>query len=381
MSPAVGVWGVGTSHFGRFPDQRVETLAWEAIGEAIEAAGVSPGDIDAVFVGTVFGPPGVGIRVLRGTGIGGVPVVHLEAACASGTAAFHEAVQAVASGRYGTVLAFGVEHLSSLFSSGAIVPEATDADGAAGLPLPGLYALGAQRYMAVHGATAEQLARVAVKNKAHGALNPRAHLGRKGPPSLDDVMSSKMIAEPLTVLQCCPTTDGAGAAVIGPARPGDVRVLSSSLVSGKPWDQRSDEIWGVAPVQRAAEQAFGAAGVDPSDVHVLEVHDAFTIGEIVTVEALGLCKPGEGAELAVSGHTALGGAQPVNPSGGLLSRGHPLGATGLAQLAEIVWQLQGRAGERQVAGAELGLVETLGGAASGMDGNAAVVALLTSSTT
>jgi acetyl-CoA C-acetyltransferase len=122
------------------------------------------------------------------------------------------------------------------------------------------------------------------------------------------------------------------------------------------------------------------AGVDPSDVDVLEVHDAFTIGEIVTLEALGLCKPGEGADLAVSGHSALGGRQPVNPSGGLLSRGHPLGATGLGQLAEIVWQLQGQAGDRQVAGARLGLVETLGGAASGMDGNAAVVALLTSST-
>jgi acetyl-CoA C-acetyltransferase len=376
----VGVWGVGTSHFGRFPDQRVETLAWEAIGEAMTAAGVTADDIDAVFVGTVFGPPGVAIRVLRGTGIGGVPVVTIEAACASGTAAFHEAAQAVASGRYGTVLAFGVEHLSSLFT-GAIVPEATDADGAAGLPLPGLYALGAQRYLAVHGATVEQLAQVAVKNKAHGVRNPRAHLGRassSGAPSLDEVLASKMIAEPLTLLQCCPTTDGAAAAVLGRARAGDVRVLSSALVSGRPWDQRSDEIWGVAPVRRAADEAFSAAGVEAEDVDVLEVHDAFTIGEIVTLEALGLCKPGEGAELAVSGHTALGGRQPVNPSGGLLSRGHPLGATGLAQLAEIVWQLRGEAGDRQVPGARIGLVETLGGAASGMDGNAAVVALLSS---
>ncbi|HVW34090.1 MAG TPA: thiolase family protein [Acidimicrobiia bacterium] len=378
MTRAVGVRGVGTSSFGRFPDQRVESLAWEAIGEALQAAGAAAPDIDAVFVGTVFGPPGVGIRVLRGTGIGGVPVLHIEAACASGTAAFHEAVQAVAAGRYGTVLAFGVEHLSSLFPSGAIVPEATDADGAAGLPLPGLYALGAQRYMAVHGATPAQLAQVAVKNKAHGALNPRAHLGRQGPPALADVLGSKMIADPLTVLQCCPTTDGAAAAVIGPARPGDVTVRATALVSGMPWDQRHDEIWGVAPVQRAAERAFGAAGVDPADVDVLEVHDAFTIGEVVTLEALGLCKPGEGADLAPSGHTALGGRQPVNPSGGLLSRGHPLGATGLAQVAEITWQLQGRAAARQVAGARLGLVETLGGAASGMDGNAAVVALLES---
>ena len=374
MNRSVSVWGVGTSAFGRFPDRRVEALAWEAIGEAMTAAGVGPKDIDAVFVGTVFGPPGVAIRVLRGTGIGGVPVVTIEAACASGTAAFHEAVTAVAGSRYERVLAFGVEHLSSLFS-GAIIPEATDAEGAAALPLPGLYALQAQHYLAQYGATVEQLAQVAVKNKGHGTLNPRAHLGVKVP-TLDEVLASKMIAEPLTLLQCCPTTDGSAAAVIGPARAGDVQVLSSTLVSGKPWDHTSTEVWGAAPVARAAAQAFSAAGVTPGDVDVLEVHDAFTIGEIVTVEALGLCGPGEGADLACSGHTALGGKQPVNPSGGLLSRGHPLGATGLAQLAEVVWQLRGEAGSRQIPDARLGLVETLGGAASGMDGNAAVVSIL-----
>lgn len=369
----VGIWGVGTSTFGRFPEHRIESLAWEAIGEAMTTAGVAPGDIDAVFVGTVFGPPGVAIRVLRGTGIGGVPVLTVEAACASGTAAYHEAVAAVASGRYHNVLAFGVEHLSSLFT-GAIIPEASDAEGAASLPLPGLYALQAQNYLARHGATPEQLAAVAVKNKANGVLNPRAHLGKAL--TLEEVLGSKMICEPLTLLQCCPTTDGAAAAVIGPARGGDVRVLASSLVSGRPWDHTSDDVWGAAPVKRAAADAFGQAGVTPADVDVLEVHDAFTIGEVVTLEALGLCGPGEAAGLAVSGHTALGGRQPVNPSGGLLSRGHPLGATGLAQLAEIVWQLQGKAGDRQVPGARLGLVETLGGAASGMDGNAAVVTLL-----
>jgi acetyl-CoA C-acetyltransferase len=271
------------------------------------------------------------------------------------------------------VLAFGVEHLSSLFT-GAIIPEASDAEGAASLPLPGLYALQAQHYLARYGATAEQLASVAVKNKQHGVRNPRAHLTTA--PTLDEVMASKMIAEPLTLLQCCPTTDGAAAAVVGPARSGDVRVLASTLVSGRHWDHTSDDVWGAAPVRRAAADAFATAGAGPADVDVLEVHDAFTIGEVVTLEALGLCGPGEGAGLAGSGHTALGGRQPVNPSGGLLSRGHPLGATGLAQLAEIVWQLQGQAGARQVPGARLGLVETLGGAASGMDGNAAVVTLL-----
>ncbi len=187
-----------------------------------------------------------------------------------------------------------------------------------------------------------------------------------------------MIAEPLTLLQCCPTTDGAGALVVSTPRgaANEVKVLASTLVSGAVWDHRNPEEWGRRCVARAAEPAYAEAEVKPSEVDVLEVHDAFTIGEIITLEALGIAPEGEGAQLAPSGHTAVGGAQPVNPSGGLLSRGHPLGATGTAQLAEIVWQLRGEAGDRQVDGAEIGLVETMGGAAAGMDGNACVVTLL-----
>jgi acetyl-CoA C-acetyltransferase len=157
---------------------------------------------------------------------------------------------------------------------------------------------------------------------------------------------------------------------------GPVRVRSSALASGVAWDHRSDDLWGSACVRRAARAAMGAAGVGPGDVDVVEAHDAFTIGEVATLEALGLAAPGKGADLAVSGRSALGGEQPVNPSGGLLSRGHPLGATGLAQVAELCWQLTGRAGDRQVPGARTALVETMGGGASGVDGNACVVAVL-----
>lgn len=373
----VVIRGVGTSHYGRFPERRVESLAWDAILEAMTDAGTEAGEIDAVFVGSVFGPPGIATRTLRGIGIGGVPVLTIEAACASGTAAYHEAVESVALGRYGCVLVFGIEHLSSLFTSGAIVPEASDAEGRAGLPLPGLYALQAQRYMAQFGATAEQIADVAVKNKTHGLKNPRAQLKNEAP-TLAQVLGSRRIADPLTFLQCCPVSDGAGALIVGTSkqRPGEVRVLASSLASGCLWDHRSPDFWGEAPVRRAAQAAFAQAGLGPRDVDVLEVHDSFTIGEILTLEALGLCERGEGAELAPSGHTRMGGAQPVNPSGGLLSRGHPLGATGTAQLAEIVWQLRGMAGARQVPDPALGLVETMGGGAAGMEGNAAVVTLL-----
>lgn len=148
------------------------------------------------------------------------------------------------------------------------------------------------------------------------------------------------------------------------------------MVSGALWDQRSEDVWGFASVARAAEKAFAQADRTPQEIDVLEVHDAFTIGEIITLEALGIAPRGKGAELAPSGHTTRGGAQPVNPSGGLLSRGHPLGATGMAQLAEIAWQLRGQAGPRQVARHRVGLVETMGGGAAGMDGNACVVTIL-----
>ena len=373
----VVIRGVGTSAYGRFPERRVESLAWDAILEAMQDAGAETAEIEAVFVGSVFGPPGIATRTLRGIGIGGVPVLAIEAACASGTAAYHEAVEAVALGRYSCVLVFGVEHLSSLFASGAIVPEATDCEGRAGLPLPGLYALQAQRYIAQYGATAEQIADVAVKNKTHGLRNPRAQL-KSAAPTLEQVMASRKIAEPLTFLQCCPVSDGAGAMIVGTAkgRAGEVRVLASAMASGGLWDHRSADFWGDAPVRRAANAAYAQAGLRPADVDVLEIHDSFTIGEVLTLEALGLCKAGEGAQLAPSGHTRMGGSQPVNPSGGLLSRGHPLGATGTAQIAEIVWQLRGMAGERQVANSKLGMVETMGGGAAGMEGNASVVTLM-----
>lgn len=370
------VWGVGTSSFGHFPERRVESLAWEAAAEAVRDADITPSEIDAIVVGSVFGPPGVAARIQRGLGIARVPVWTVENACASGTSAYHEAVEAVRLGRFRCVLVLGVEQMSTLFS-GAIVPEATDPEGASSLPLPGLYALQAQRYVDEFGVTPEQLAAVSVKNKRNGLDNPRAQL-RTAAPTVAEVLSSRMIADPLTFLQCCPTSDGAAAAVIGPerGRPGDVRVEASAVVSGVLWDHRSGEPWGYASVAAAAEQAFAQAGRTPAEIDVLEVHDAFTIGEIITLEALGFAPRGQGAELAPSGHTQRDGAQPVNPSGGLLSRGHPLGATGLAQLAEIVWQLRGQAGARQVPRHGVGLVETMGGGAAGMDGNACVVTIL-----
>ncbi len=371
-----GIGGVGTSNFGRAPEQRIEALAWQAAEEALDDAGVEPREVDMAFVGSVFGAPGLANRVLAGVGLAGVPAFSIEAACASGTVALHEAHEAVRCGRAKTAIAIGVEQLSTQFT-GPIVPEPTDPEGRSGLAMPALYALQASRYLQLHAVDPDLLAHVAVKNKSNGALNPRSHLGDR-PPTFDEVLDSRPIAGPLTLLQCCPMSDGAAAAVITQhADDGhDVEILTSQRSSGALWTSPSEEPWGFSTVRATAERAFEAAGLTVDDVDVLEVHDAFTIGEVLTLEAIGLAAPGHGAELAPSGHTALGGRQPVNPSGGLLSRGHPLGATGLAQTAELVWQLRGAAGDRQVADARIALLETMGGGAAGVDANACVIALL-----
>lgn len=369
----VYIRGVGTSHFGKQPVSSTQELVWTAVAEAL--ADTDCRDVDAIFVGTCFGEPGVAQRALHRMGLVGVPISIFENACASSTQAFHEACAAVDSERFGTVLVVGVEHLTSRFS-GAIPVELRDHEGGSGLALPALYAMSATRYQHRYGVSDEQLAAVSVKNHAHGSHNARAQ--HREAVTLEQVLSSRLIADPLTQLQCCAIADGAAACVIGKGRQDtrDIQVLGSAFGTGGLWDHNSEHVWGFDLVAATARRAYESAGRGIADVDVLEVHDAFTIGELVTVEALGMAPVGEGGLLTVSGATALGGRQPVNPSGGLLSRGHPLGATGIAQVAEIVWQLRGSAGGRQVPGARTGLVETMGGGAGGVDGNACVVAVL-----
>ncbi|WP_226378260.1 thiolase family protein, partial [Pseudonocardia abyssalis] len=370
------VYGVGTSAFGKQPELSAAELGWRAVTEAVTDAALDPGvELDAVYVGSVLGAPGVAQRTLHGLGIVGVPVIAMENACASGTTAYHEAVAAVELGRYRTVLALGIEQLSTLFG-GAIHPEASDPEGRAGLAQPGHYALTAQRYLALGLVTPEELAHVAVTSSRYAVHNPRAQHRREI--DVDRVLGSRMIADPLTLLQCCSVSDGAAAAVVGAPRgvARDVPVLSSVLSSGALWDYRDAEVPAFGSIRDTAQEAYRLAGVGISDVDVVELHDAFTIGEIVGMEALGIAGRGEAGAMVAAGDTGPGGAHPVNPSGGLLARGHPLGATGLAQIAEIVWQLRGDAGGRQVEGARIGLVETMGGGVSGIDANACLITLL-----
>ncbi|MCD9198943.1 thiolase family protein [Aeromicrobium wangtongii] len=372
----VYVTGVGTSHFGKQPDLSPAELAWTAIGEAFadqqREKGVRP-PLDAIFVGSVFGEPGVAMRALQGYALTGLPIITVENACASGTSAMHEAAVAIRQGRYENVLVLGLEQMSTLFK-GPIVPQQTDVEGRTGLAMPSLYAMEASRWLHEGRVTREQMASVSVKNHRHAMHNDRAQY--RGEYTVDQVLDSPMISDPLTLLQCSPISDGAAAVVLsasGSSR--DVELIASAQRAGGPWDHRSSEVWGYRLIGDTAAEAMEQAALGPGDVDLAEVHDAFTIGELTTTEALGLAPPGMAGHYAQSGRTALGGQLPVNPSGGLLSRGHPLGATGVAQVAEVVWQLRGQAGTRQVDEARVGLVETMGGGVSGVDGNACVVAL------
>lgn len=375
---STAIWGVGTSAFGKQASLGGPRLAWQATTEALDDAGLKAADIEAVYAGSVFGDPGTVTRSLQQIGIVEVPVITIENACASGTSAFHEARMAVDTGRFERVLAFGIETMTSHFE-GAISPIASDPDGAQGYAMPSIYGMSATRYQHEFGVTNEQMAAVAVKNRRHAVGNPRAQ--HRKTVTVQQVLGSRMVADPITLFQCCSIADAAAAVVVGPlggsGEPAqEVAIRSSALRSGRLWDHTTDRVWGWDIVADTAARAYEEAGVGVGDVDVFEVHDAFTIGEIITTEALGLCELGGGGRLVESGHTSLGGSQPVNPSGGLLSRGHPLGATGLAQIAEIAWQLRGMAADRQVPDARLGAVETMGGGTAGIDGNACVVTVL-----
>jgi acetyl-CoA acetyltransferase len=295
-------------------------------------------------------------------GICGIPIVNVENACASGSTALREGWMAVAGGFYDVVMVAGVEK--------AVMPKGTmlnvgagELETKLGEVFPGYFATIAQKHMERYGTTREQMAQVSVKNHIHGSLNPYAQFQKKF--TVEEVLNSPMIADPLTLYSCCPNSDGAAALVLCSkekatrANGRAIRIAASVLTTGTYVNQRDITNWDVEI--RAAEQAYKMASLGPEDLDVVEVHDAFTICEIIHYEGLGLCPLGEGGRLLDEGATELGGRIPVNPSGGLLSKGHPVGASGVAQVVEIVWHLRGQAGERQVQGARVGLAGMMGG--------------------
>lgn len=365
----VSVIGVGITPFAKYRDKSLAEIGWPAVKSAIEDAGVEKKDIEAAYCGSALGGMMSGQRVLKQLGITGLPITNIENACSSSSSAFRQAYIAVAAGVYDVVLVMGVEKLTK-FGGGTLPLEKEDFEVTHGLVMPALYGMRARRYMHDYGLTEEQLAGVAVKAHAHGALNPEAQF--RNEVTLDEVMGARQIAEPFTLLHCCPSGDGASAVVIASAEKArqyttkPVRVACSEVNSGKYMtgfrDMTTPEI-----TVRGAKQAYEEAGIGPDDVDVAEVHDAFTIAELLYYEALGFCDKGDAAKLLEDGETSLGGRIPVNASGGLLSKGHPIGATGTAQIAEIVRQLRGQCGDRQVKGAKVGLTHCTGGGISGFD--------------
>ena len=365
--------GAGMVRFGKFAASvTFEKLAAGAATAAMKDAGASRGQIDAVYLGHVFGGPVAGQRVATELGLGGLPVSNHENYCASGATALREAWMAIRAGVHDVVLVIGAEKMTDRIKGG-VTPDPSDLDAMQGFVMTAGHALSARRYMADHGATREQIAMVAVKNHAHSQHNPFAHYQRAV--TLDEVMNARPVAEPLGVLDCSPISDGAAAAVVCSraglqrlgiaARRPEVRavgLVSGTLRTGL-YDLNEEDV-----SRRAGKQAYEQAGIDPKDIDFVEMHDCFTIAEIVRMEGLGLVPPGEGARWTAEGRTSLGGELPVNPSGGLLSRGHPVGATGMAQVCELYWQLMGQAGQRQVTGAKLALAYCKGGTVSGTDG-------------
>jgi len=391
----VAIVGAGMTHFGKFLDRGLKELAREAVDGALESAGMDKSALQAAVVGNaaaglITGQEMVRAQVvLREMGIGGIPVINTENACASSSTAFHLAWLYVASGMCDVALALGMEKLyhedkkRSFAAIGAAVDvelvqklmaqiEAsqkekqasgggiTSGAGEARSLFMDLYAALARAHMQRYGTTKEQFAKVAVKNHYHGSLNPHAQYREVY--SLEEVLNSPLVTEPLTRLMCSPIGDGAAAAIICSAdmakqfttKP--VFVKASVLTSGQDHGPDIPDI-----SERAAKAGYEMAGMGPEDINLAELHDATAPAELILYEEMGFCPHGEGGRLIDSNYTKLGGKLPVNVSGGLIAKGHPIGATGMAQIYEVFVQLRGEAGDRQVEGAKVGMTENNGG--------------------
>ena len=369
----VAVVGVGMNRWGELWERSHRDLWTEAALEAVADAGLDR--VEAMYVGCMsgglfMGQEHLGPLLAEQLGMGPIPATRVESACASGGAAFRQAYLAVASGAHDVVLATGLEKMTDVDGGAATYALSTAADQEYecyhGVTFPGLYAMMARVHMHRYGTTRRQLAEVAVKNHLHGSMNPLAQFPMKV--TAEQVMESVLVADPLRILDCSPITDGAAAAVLVPLEQARdmtkgpiVRIAASAHATDAiALHDREDLAW-LASTAKAAELAYRQAGIGPSQLSFCEVHDCFTIAEIMVIEALGIVPRGEGGAAAGSGLTSLGGKLPVNTSGGLKSKGHPVGATGVAQVREVVVQLREQAGDRQVQGARWALTQNMGG--------------------
>ncbi|AEH61706.1 acetyl-CoA acetyltransferase [Methanosalsum zhilinae DSM 4017] len=373
----VAIIGIKNTKFGEMWDNSFRDIFVEAGVGSLEDAGVSGEEIDGLYVGNMSGgqfveQEHIGALIADYSGLAKnlhVPSTRVEAACASGGLALRQAIFGVASGYQDIVVAAGVEKMTDVSSSVASAALAAASDreweGIMGATFPGLYAMIARMHMHMYGTTSEQMAEVAVKNHSYGLMNPISQYRKKI--TVEDVLSSIMVADPLHILDCSPITDGASSLVLAPA---DVaHKYTDTPVYIKASAQASDtislhdrrDITTLDATVAAAKRAYEMANLGPSDIDVVELHDCFTIAEICAIEDLGFVEKGEGGRFTEDGETAIGGKVPVNTSGGLKSCGHPVGATGIKQAVEIVHQLRGEAGKRQVQRANTGLTHNVGG--------------------
>jgi acetyl-CoA C-acetyltransferase len=368
----VAVIGVGVTKFGKHERSSAELFA-EAARDAVLDAGIEPKAVQALYYGNVTGGEAerqlhMGPLAASLLGLPTIPTTRFENACATSHAAFRHAVMEVGAGVSDVVLVGGAERILHVPTENATEYFAYCSDASfeqpTGLTFPGVFALIARAHMDKYGTTEAQMAHVAVKNHRHGVHNPKAQFRKEI--TTETVLKSAYVADPLKLFDCCPFTDGGAAVILASEEVArrhrlPVWVLASEAASDTMFIHDKRDLARVTATERAASAAYRQAGRGPQDLDVVELHDCFTIAEIVATEGLGLFEPGMGGPAAEKGWTAIGGKIPVNPSGGLKSKGHPIGATGAAQIAEIVTQLRGDAGARQVAGARTGLTHTLGG--------------------
>ena len=366
----VAVIGCGMTKFGELWDKSLRDLFVEAAIKAIDDAGVD--HIDSMYVGCMssglfVGQEHLGALLADYLGVSGIPSARIESACASGGMALRQGFIEVASGMSDIVLVGGVEKMTDCHDVTYALATAADQEYEAyfGVTFPGLYALIARAHMERYGTTREQLAHVAVKNHRNGALNPNAQFRREI--TVEDVINATKVADPLTLLDCSPVSDGAACVILCPLELAKkyqdipIKILASGAATDTIALHQREDITTLKAVKLSAERAFKQAGLKPEDIDVAEVHDCFTIAEICIIEDIGFVEKGKGGEYTAKGYTALDGKIPINPSGGLKSKGHPVGATGVAQAVEIVEQLRGNAGKRQVKNARIGLTQNMGG--------------------
>jgi acetyl-CoA acetyltransferase len=354
--------GTGMTRFGRHTTRSVESLAAEAILAALKDAKLEWRDVQQLYAAHVQQGVAAGQRVMKEIGPSGIPVLNVENCAAAGATAIREAANTVRAGACEVLAVVGFEKMEP----GALlnVTPASDPNVPMGLTVvPMRYAVIGMEHMQRYGTTREQFAQISVKNHAHAVHNPYAHHARAV--TLEQVLASRMICDPINVLQCSPVSDGAAAVVVcsesflkrhGKGR--EARIIASALRSDidlPAYNRHTTDL-----IRRTADAAYELAGLGPEDVDVVELHDCFSVAELVSYEALRLCPEGEGGRLVDDGSTCIGGRLPVNPSGGLLARGHPLGATGVAQLVELVTQLRGEAEQRQVNTPRVGLAYNAG---------------------